>query len=394
MARLDATPGDETYIASQGGISDGNGWFFGWPAGVFVLRFQFGGVAAYDDTSDALASGLHTYGISVSGNGGNVRFFKNGEFLSQVSVGTMLASAYPLRFNAVQYSGGSFYGNSKLGIVAIFKSAFADAGHAEFHRDPYAIVRLQRVRLARIAATQGAGGPTGTGAATSPAATTSGTGRVIHKPTGTPAATAPAATSSGTGRLVHDGSGAATAPAATASGAGRLIHDGSGTGTAPAATASGSGKLVHDGSGSGTAAPATSAGAGKLVHKGTGSATASAATSSGSALTIGVQTGSGSATAPAATSSGAGRVVHKASGSATAPAATSGGMAEQAGGTAGGGKGGRGYRRRRRNHDGDGHGSVGSTLRRHDAPQPRVAAPRAVVAPAVLMALAFDDYEL
>ena len=287
-------------------------------------------------------------------------------------------------YSPMRTHGGTSVGDHVRGDPLTVNGTLLTAAHPPIRPPP-------RRRSARGAA---ATGPTGTGAATAPAATSSGTGRVVHKSTGTPAATAPAATSSGTGRLVHEGTGAATAPAATSSGSGILGHTGSGSATSPAATSSGTGRLVHDGSGSAAAGAATSSGAGILTHLGSGSATAPAATSSGSALTIGVQTGSGSATAPAATSSGAGRVVHKASGSATAPAATSGGMAEQAGGTAGGGKGGRGYRRRRRNHDGDGHGSVGSTLRRHDAPQPRVAAPRAVVAPAVLMALAFDDYEL
>jgi hypothetical protein len=185
--------------------------------------------------------------------------------------------------------------------------------------------------------TEGGDTYTGSGSASLPQLTASGTG-TFTAPTygGSGAADLPAATASGAGtysEIVYTGTGAADLPALTASGSGTFtvpIYSGSGAGDVPATTGSGTGTHTapeYTGSGAATLPTASGEGSGlygAIIYSGSGAADVPGTTATGSGeFTLPIYEGSGAAALPQATASGAGTfaaVVYTGAGAALLPA--------------------------------------------------------------------------
>jgi hypothetical protein len=135
----------------------------------------------------------------------------------------------------------------------------------------------------------------GSGTATLPLATASGTGTKARKGTGTPSLPKP--TASGTASRALKGSGAPTLTLITGSGAGKKERAGTGAATLPLQTASGAGKRDLKSTGAPHLTLVTASGSGSVAPP--GGAT---------------QTGSGSATLPALAASGVGTKERKGTG--------------------------------------------------------------------------------
>lgn len=156
------------------------------------------------------------------------------------------------------------------------------------------------------------GGPAtheGSGAATLPILTASGTAKRALKGSGTPSL--PVLTASGTAKRGLKGSGTPTLPVLTASGAGKKARSGSGAATLPALTATGAGKKARSGSGAVVLPILTASGTAKRGLKGSGSPSLPILTAdgAGSVIAPGVSEGDGTTSLPLLTASGVGVVV-------------------------------------------------------------------------------------
>lgn len=126
------------------------------------------------------------------------------------------------------------------------------------------------------------GGVTGTGSATAPAATSSGTGAIAIAGTAAMQATSP--TASGSGVVSITGTGSAVSPNPSSSGVGSVAIAGAGGMTAPSPVSAGSGAVASagvSGFGSSTAPAASSSGVGAVPITGAGSSTAPSPTAAG-----------------------------------------------------------------------------------------------------------------
>jgi hypothetical protein len=151
----------------------------------------------------------------------------------------------------------------------------------------------------------------GSGTATLPLATASGTGTKERKGTGTPSL--PTVTASGTASRALKGSGAPTLTLITGSGAGKKERAGTGSATLPLQTASGVGKRDLKSTGAPTLTLVTASGSGSVAPPG------------GS-----TQTGSGSATLPGLAASGVGTKERKGTGTPSLPSLTASGAGSRA----------------------------------------------------------------
>lgn len=163
------------------------------------------------------------------------------------------------------------------------------------------------------------GGPAtheGSGAATLPVLTASGTAQRGLKGSGSPSL--PVLTATGTAKRGLNASGAATLPVLTATGAGKKARSGSGAATLPTLTATGAGKKGRAGTGAATLPILTATGTATRGLKGSGTAVLPILTATGDALVEGAFLGDGAATLPVITASGEGSVT-SASGEAERP---------------------------------------------------------------------------
>jgi hypothetical protein len=170
----------------------------------------------------------------------------------------------------------------------------------------------------------------GSGAAALPLATASGTGKKSRPGTG--AATLPSLTGSGTGKRSLQGSGTGTLPLPTASGAGKKSRAGAGSANLPILTASGSGKKARPGSGAATLPPLEADGTGKRALGGSGDPELPLLTADGEGELAqpGVFSGSGAVVLPFPTAAGTGKRVLLGSGAAVLPFPTASGAGRRA----------------------------------------------------------------
>jgi hypothetical protein len=191
----------------------------------------------------------------------------------------------------------------------------------------------------------------GSGAATLPLLTASGTGKRSLRGSG--AAALPLATASGTGKKSRPGTGAATLPSLTGSGTGKRSLQGSGTGTLPLPSAAGTGEKSRAGTGSANLPILTASGSGKKARSGDGSATLPlldadgtgtrglggsgdpelpllTADGEGELVQPGVFSGSGAVVLPFPTAAGTGKRVLLGSGAAVLPFPTASGAGRRA----------------------------------------------------------------
>jgi hypothetical protein len=149
----------------------------------------------------------------------------------------------------------------------------------------------------------------GSGAATLPILTASGTGKRSLKGSGAPSL--PLLTAAGSGKRALKGSGALSLPLLTAAGTGKKERSGSGAATLPLLTASGSGKKARSGSGAASLPLLDADGTGKRALLGSGEPELPLLTADGEGEVVepGVSSGSGEATLPLLTASGEGEIV-------------------------------------------------------------------------------------
>lgn len=214
------------------------------------------------------------------------------------------ATAWPATLGIATYGGASDTWTAGLDADDIRSANFgvalivlADAANTDIGVD-----------FIRVTVDYTAPAPSGTGAATVPAATVSGSGEVIL--TGSGAVTAASATVSGSGAETFTATGAVSIAAATVSGTGNhgAAAEPSGTGaiSVPSATVAGSGALSFTGTGAITAPTATVAGSGAETFTGSGAVTGQAITVAGSGTHSVAITGTGAITVPTITVAGTG----------------------------------------------------------------------------------------
>ena len=169
----------------------------------------------------------------------------------------------------------------------------------------------------------------GGGGGVVPAITASGNATVGATHTASGNGDVPAATASGTAKVVKTASGAATLTPLTASGAATVNRQASGAATLTPLTASGNAVVqgIISASGNGNVPAVTASGAATVHRSASGAADTPAVTASGNAIVQGIIAASGNGDVPATTASGAATVHREASGAATTPAVTASGTA-------------------------------------------------------------------
>lgn len=212
-----------------------------------------GNLSACNGTS-ALTVGAWTH-IAVTYDGTAIKLYRNGvlETTTNVAGSISLGTAF--------YVAGALTASGVDSDVVVDDVRLYDTA-------------LDQATISSLKDTPVGGTVTGTGSATAPPATTSGTGTIIV--TGTGSATAIPAAVVGSGTVIVTGSGNATAQPAVAAGAGAVIVTGSGQATAPPAAVSGTGTAtpIIDGSGNLITPTAIITGTGAVVITGMGSAVA------------------------------------------------------------------------------------------------------------------------
>jgi hypothetical protein len=147
---------------------------------------------------------------------------------------------------------------------------------------------------------------------------------------GSGAATLPLPTASGTGKRSLNASGAAALPLLTAAGTGKKTRPGTGAATLPALAASGAGKKARSGDGAATLPLLDADGTGKRSLKGSGEPDLPLLTADGDGeiATPGVFSGSGAVVLPFPTAAGTGKRSLLGSGAAVLPFPTASGTGE------------------------------------------------------------------